>query len=69
MEMLKEKGELAVLEEVSAGMKGGLFFDKLITPPAMTFVDGYPKEVSEKLAHKGFTQGTPEDAWNIRRQK
>lgn len=55
--------ESANLARVAAGWKGGPFYMKPITPPAMNFTEGYPSEVLEKLQDHSIPQPTPTDTW------
>lgn len=55
------------LARVSAGFKGGPFNKNPNTAPKMTFVDGYPKEVTDKLmATSSQAQGSITDPWVYR---
>lgn len=66
---LESFNELKQKAKVGAGFKGGPMFEKPITHPNMTFVDGYPPEVNEKMQGSKITQGTPTDPWGQRRNK
>ena len=56
------------LARVSAGLSaGGPFLKKPNRAPKMTFVEGWPSTVTEKLMHKGIKQGAVQDPWVYRR--
>lgn len=58
------------LARVTAGFKGGNFFGKASTRPAMSFVEGWPKESIAKFGNtQGLSHPTPIDSWNERRRK
>lgn len=66
MDGFSYSGQLA---KVVAGFKGGNFLRSPNLSPKMTFVEGYPAETNSQFGHQAVKQGTPEDAWNMRRSK
>lgn len=66
---MEEFNEITQRAKVAAGFKGGPYFTKPITHPAMTFVEGWPSEVIAKAeATQGITMGTISTPWNASRQ-
>ena len=53
---MKEYNPDALRAEVAAGYKGGNMFQKLITHPQMTVVDGVAETVKKKLGAKPTPQ-------------
>lgn len=61
--------EAANLARVSAAFKEpGNYFEAGNTQPKLTFVDGQPAQVKEKMQFASVNQPTPIDAWNQRKQ-
>lgn len=68
MDSIEHFDEARNLARVAAGFKGGPFMTALNTAPSMTFSDGYPETVSQKLdAVGGIPQGNIMDTWITRR--
>ena len=55
------------MARVTAGFKGGPFYQKPNLAPSMNFVDGVDPLVREKLQAGSIPQPTPIDTWNMRR--
>lgn len=55
------------MARVTAGFKGGPFYQKPNLAPAMNFVDGTDPLVSKKLLAGPIPQPTPIDTWVSRR--
>lgn len=56
------------LARVSAGLKErGPFYARNLPPQKMTFVEGWPASVKEKLNAHTIKQGKPGDPWNVTR--
>lgn len=55
------------LSKYKAGINGSDFFGAPNPPPAMTVVDGFPKEVDQKLMAGEAPSGAPFDPWVYRR--
>ena len=64
MESFSAKANLA---RVGKGFSGGNFFSKPITAPKMTFVNGWPSEVSAKMDFASIPSPKVLDAWSLRR--
>lgn len=54
------------LAKVSAGLKGGPFFEKPVTVPARQFVNGVPSEVLQVVGAEASAQGSILDPWVYR---
>lgn len=68
MDTIAPINEAENLKRVVAGFTGGPFFQKMNLPSPMNIVNGWPAEVTEKLATGGKPPtGTPIDSWNQRR--
>jgi hypothetical protein len=61
--------EAANLAKLSAGFKEpGNYFEAGNMQPKMTFVEGQPALVQQKMQFGMVAQPTPTDAWNQRKQ-
>jgi hypothetical protein len=58
--------EMTQRAKVVAGFRGGNFFSKPILHPAMTFVDGVPAEVKEKMDFAKIPNIPVVDTWKSR---
>lgn len=59
--------EQANLARVLKGFRGGPFNSNPALPPKLTFVEGWPASVSEKLDAPEIPTGKPFDPWVQRR--
>jgi len=61
--------EAANLARLSAAFKEpGNYFEAGNLQPKLTFVEGQPAEVQEKMQFGKVDQPTPIDSWNMRKQ-
>lgn len=66
MNGMEEFNEARAWAKVGAGFKGGPFNKSWNLAPSLTFVDGYPSEVTEKLNGGPIPQEKPLDPWVAR---
>lgn len=64
---IQKYSESANVAKYKAGIQGSDFMGEPNPPPAMTVVEGYPPEVTEKLQGQPIPTEKPFDPWVYRR--
>lgn len=67
MDGIEKFSESKNLARVASGFKGGPWYNKPVTVPERTIVEGVQPTVLEKLSADMIKQGTPVDPWVYRK--